>query len=117
VGLRLAHGAAGGRGVKSEELDHIRADVRQAIVEAQQHDPTVTVEILWRLFDQLAEAVTSPAEAFAGSWAMSDEAARWDVELWAEEILRDVQTRAISKIPYGEAHPIEQEDHRDQPRA
>lgn len=102
----LAHGAAGGRGVNLEELEHVRADVRQAILEAQQHDPTVALEILWRLFDSVAWANVNPGTVWLEGCAE-----------WTDRLLRDVQARAVSKVQYGETPAIEQEDHRDQPRA
>jgi hypothetical protein len=92
--------------MRSDELAHIRADVHQAILEAQQHDPTVTLEILWRLFDQVGALAVGDVEALSDSWRAA---------LWAEELLRDVQLRAVSKVPYGEPvddEPPREEDHR-----
>jgi hypothetical protein len=88
--------------MRSDELAHIRADVHQAILEAQQHDPTVTLEILWRLFDQVGALATGQAGAFWGE--------RWS----PGDLLRDVQLRAVSKVPYGEPVDDEprEEDHR-----
>lgn len=90
--------------MKPDEIDHIRADVRQAILEAAQHDPPVTLEILWRLFDRVAmlaeydiEQGPIPIE-FDGRFIPTGSAI-W----WASDLLRDVQVRAISKVPYGEA--------------
>lgn len=99
--------------MKADELGHIRADVQQAILEAQQHDPTVTLEILYRLLD------------WVGEWAVADFNAAWSgnpqgayyravVAENATRLLEDVQLRATSKVPYGET-PIDEppEDHRD----
>ena len=89
--------------MKTDELDHIRADIRQAILEAQQHDPTVTLEVLWRLFESVAWANANPGLV----WVMG-------CEEWTQALLRDVQLRATSKIPYGEPiHDEPPEDHRD----
>lgn len=91
--------------MKADELDHIRADVQQAILEAQQHDPTVTLEILYRLFD-------SAGAVAVGQYGLGYRCE--DAQGWADELLRDVQLRATSKVPYGETPTDEPpEDHRD----
>lgn len=92
--------------MKAEELDHIRADVHAAILEAQQHDPTVTLEILWRLFDRIGDAATNP-----GGDALP--LMQSDVTDWATGVLRAVQLRAVSKVPYGEPLDDTPEEHRD----
>lgn len=90
----------------SEQVDHIRADIQQAIFEAAQHDPTVTLEVLWRLFDSIAAVAAVPDR-------IPYPAMRWP-RVWATHVLRDVQLRATSKIPYGEPiHDEPPEDHRD----
>lgn len=94
----------------ADEFDHIRADVHSAILEAQQHDPTVTLEILWRLFDAVGACATDPF----GDAAVGDVYPALRVVSWGERVLRDVQLRAVSKVPYGEPQPDEPpEDHRD----
>ena len=92
--------------MQADELDHIRADVRQAILEARQHDPTVTLEILWRLFNAIGRV------ALAGTGHSSlvgpttpgafHLCCRCYPDSWSEHLLRDVQLRAVSKVPYGE---------------
>lgn len=97
--------------MQADELDHIRADVHAAILEAQQHDPTVTLEILWRLLDEIGVV------ALAGPWhsiGPLQVCCRCSPDAWSASLLRDVQTRAVSKVPYGEAPTDEPpEDHRD----
>jgi hypothetical protein len=102
--------------MRSDELAHIRADVHQAILEAQRHDPAVTLEILWRLFDRVGELATytDPTGVHAGirlefgNFVRPAPSAQW----WAGDLLHDVQLRAVSKVPYGEPVDDEQEDHR-----
>ena len=93
------------------EFDHIRADVHQAILEAQHHDPTVTLEILWRLFDEIGAVAVD----MYGASAVGDVYPAMRVVGWAERLLRDVHTRAVSKVPYGEEQTDLEppEDHRD----
>ena len=87
--------------MQAEEFDHIRADVHQAILEAQHHDPTVTLEILFRLLDLVGEVATGEVGGIGARG-------------WADAVLRDVQTRAVSKVPYGEEQTDLEppEDHR-----
>jgi hypothetical protein len=91
--------------VKADELDHIRADVETAILEAQATDPTVTLEILWRLFDAVGEIAT-------GRHPHAFELMR----LSMAELLQDVQLRAVGKVSYSEPRndlgPDTPEDHR-----
>lgn len=97
--------------MNADDLEHIRADVHQAILEAQRHDQTVTLEILWRLFDQVGQLATGQTGEW---WATADEP-HW----WAEQLLQVVQLRAISKVPFADLNDVfnqapEPEDHRDQ---
>ena len=99
--------------MQADEVDHIRADIQQAILEAQHQDPTVTLEILWRLFDAVMLVSVAPSEAFAGQWYLSGDMERAELEDWADAVLRAVQLRAISKVPYGE--PTNLDSLEDQP--
>lgn len=101
--------------MQADELDHIRADVQQAILEAQQHDPTVALEILWRLFDDIGYLAGDNSE-FLAPWRGNFQGMyyRSAVQDWAGHLLRAVQGRAVSKVPYGEVPTDEPpEDHRD----
>jgi hypothetical protein len=96
--------------VKADELDHIRADVQTAILEAQATDPTVTLEILWRLFDHIGRCATdySSPDDFCVPVIT--------VRTWASDVLEDIQLRAVGKVSYSETRndfgPDTPEDHR-----
>lgn len=89
--------------MKREEFDHIRADIRQAMLEGPQEDPTATPQILLRLLDAVGD--------LAVEWLFNP--TRGNPRAWATNLLHDVQLRAVSKIPYGEPATTEPEDHRD----
>lgn len=87
--------------MQNDEFDHIRADIHTAILEAQQHDPTVTLEILWRLFDAVGSIDTTLE---LHQWKGNPQGTYYGAKVadWSVRLLREVQLRAISKTPYGE---------------
>ena len=97
--------------MRRNEFEHIREDVRTAMLEAERHDPPFVPEALFRLIDKVGEVAmlgdrehTSPFHYCAICYPRE----------WATALLRDVQLRAVSKVPYGEPHHDEPpEDHRD----
>lgn len=92
--------------LSSEAYQHIRADVHTAVLEAQREDPTVTLEILFRLLDELGIVATGGVSevnrpgANPNGWVLDWEDSR--ASDWAKDLLREVQLRATSKVPYGE---------------
>jgi hypothetical protein len=103
--------------MKADELDHIRADVHAAILEAQHEDPTVTLEILWRLFDRVG-CMADPSDDLLRPWQGNPQGMYYAavVNGWAADLLRDVQLRAVGKVSYSETRndfgPDTPEDHR-----
>lgn len=87
-----------------ETYAHIREDVRNAMVENRNDDPSLLPELVMRLLDHLGDRAT-------------------DLDLpWGERrdhagVLEQCQLRAVSQIPFGEADACDQdddpEDHRD----
>lgn len=90
MGVRSAD-VAGGRTVKVEELEHIRADIAAALPEAQYVDHSLLPDLIDHLLTALGRAATG--ELFIGG----DGA---DTPNWAAELLRGCQTRAVSQIPF-----------------
>lgn len=102
--------------MKADELAAIRDDVRTAILEAYANgDPTLLPQLLDKLFAEISGLALDPDQpASVRPFTRVDPA----VQYWAVSLLRNVQVRAISRIPYGEpTHDNEPEDHRDQPTA
>lgn len=113
--------------MKREEFEHVREDVRNALLEAPRHDPQVTTDVLFRLLDMVGEVAIGngygvpdgpmPLPVWSGrlGWSCTD------ARVWATCLLEDVQTRVVGRIPYGETQdaepPVppdwEPEDHRD----
>lgn len=82
--------------LSAEDYQHIREDVRAAVLEASREDPPVTMEILFRLLDELGHVATEGRSRITNYFPLCH------TRLWAEDVLRDVHLRATSKVPYGE---------------
>jgi hypothetical protein len=85
------------------EFDHIKVDIRTAVVENRHDDPGFLPEFAFFLLEHMGHVAQGHPIA-GGLWASERE--------WAEHVLRKVQVRAISQIPFGEEPPPEPEDHR-----
>lgn len=100
--------------VKAEELEAIREDVQRATVEAYLNgDRTLLPELVNRLLTELGNVAVLTGPPFhLPARAMQTCVGCYPNE-WAAVLLRDVQTRAISRIPWGEpTNDDEPEDHR-----
>lgn len=101
--------------MKPDELEHIRADIRAAMVEAQWEDRTLLPELLDRLLSAVGEV------ADAGTLARDFGLLRTEGETvgfhyphaqeWAANLLRQCQLRAVSKIPFPEVEPDDDRPH------
>lgn len=81
-----------------ETFDHIREDVRNAMVENRNDDPELMPELVMWLLGELGNLATDEGKP-AVSWCPSC-SADMCAEQWAEELLNRAQLRAISKIPF-----------------
>ena len=74
--------------MKPTELSHIRADVRAALIEAQWDDTALMPDLINELLVSVgAVAVVDP---------------NGDPRVWAQNLLRACQLRAISRIPFAD---------------
>lgn len=74
-----------------ETFDHIREDVRNAMVENRHDDPELMPELVMFLLDQLGQIAL-------GSCLCAD--GRYEPEIWAAGLLERCQIRALSMIPF-----------------
>lgn len=79
--------------MQADELDHVRADVRAAMTDAQFSDRSLLPDLL----DHLLTAVGTIAIANAPC-----EPPYPTPQEWAAALLRECQIRAVSQIPFSE---------------
>lgn len=99
--------------MKADELEAIRDDVQTAVINADYNgDPTLLPQLLDKLLTEIGRVAVLDPPFHLPAHAMQTCVGCYPNE-WAGSILRNVQTRAISRIPYGEpTHDDEPEDHR-----
>ena len=108
--------------MKADELVHVRADIQAAIARSGQNDPPLLPQLLNRCLDVIAGFATGEPECvcYPRGWTPDatfaiDCPVDGDGIEWAAELLRDMQIRAVSGIPWGE--PVDDEPpHRDEHR-
>ena len=90
--------------MKPTELEHIRYDIANAIVENRHDDPAAPADMLKHLVDELGIAATGGVSS-VGQPGITPNGYAIDWEgtpamEWAADLLRSVQLRAVSQIPY-----------------
>jgi hypothetical protein len=87
--------------VTPETFDHIREDVRNAMVENRNDDPALMPDLVMHLLDALAE-LAGGAPVLSECWECD---APDNIEAWATTVLERCQLRAVSMIPFAEQQP------------
>lgn len=97
-----------------ETFDHIREDVRNAMVENRNDDPSLMPELVMLLLDELGAAATHRCTC-STDYTTYDGPYRGcrdhgDPSYWATHVLDRCQLRALSKIPFAESDACDQAD-------
>lgn len=95
--------------MQPDEIDHIRADVRTAIVENQHEDRSLLPDLIDHLLTALSRLSHEPYSELKPYIFDPDQDARPPVVAWSDALLRECQIRAVSQIPFGE--PADDEPH------
>lgn len=83
--------------MQPDELDHIRADIRAALPEAQYVDHSLLPDLIDHLLTALGQLATGTPDPLAGvPFARSPVTP----QAWADGLLRECQIRAVSQIPF-----------------
>lgn len=88
-----------------ETFDHIREDVRNAMVENRQDDPALLPELVMYLLDQLGEIALGSCLCADGRYDNPLCYQHGEPKIWAAGLLERCQLRAISMIPFAEQQP------------
>lgn len=91
--------------MQPDELDHIRADIRAALPEAQYVDHSLLPDLIDHLltavgYVALGECRCYPSGFNPASYVQQDCPLHGEPAYWAAGILRECQIRAVSQIPF-----------------